>query len=211
VSTSYNQIITRVANQVIECEREDNVEDEMTNIMQQNSGQGNDEVLKTLIQFLADRYDTKYWFVIVYDALSGYNNHCVSGFFHSVFRQGNKNAVATSFPAGQEYRFEQYQWDFLNNFPCDSYYDAETAWNDITEHVPNAGMVAIKRDSQIAIQYPKQVDVHRKDCKDFSLITFKISSASIDKGHNSVTGTVFPSLSLIVFHFISPLFCLWLW
>jgi hypothetical protein len=200
-----------MAKQVVECENEVNVTDEMTDIMQQNSDKSSGVVLKQLSEFLTERYDTKYWFIAVYDALSGFQDHCVSRYFHSVFRQGNKNAVATSFPAGQEYRFEQYQWDFLNTFNCDDYNNAERAWNDITKQLPTAGMVAIKRDSQLVVQYPKQVDVHRKDCRNLTLITFKIPSTSVAKGKNSVTGIVFPSLSLICFYFIPLFYCLWLW
>ena len=171
-----------MANQVIECEREDNVEAEMTNIMQQNSGQGNDEVLQILFQFLTDRYDTKKWFVIVYNALSGFQNHCVSGYFHYVFRQGNKNAVATSFPAGQEYRFEQYQWDFLNTFPCDNYNNAETAKKAITEHLPTAGVAAIKRYSGLWGQYNNQFDVSWRNCRDLTFIVIPPASGLKSNG-----------------------------
>ena len=51
-----------------------------------------DEILK----FLSDKYTGRKWFVFVYNEVLGFQKHCMSSEFHTVFRESGKNAAAYS-------------------------------------------------------------------------------------------------------------------
>lgn len=101
-SSSYDDIDTRVTKTVKAQEDESNVEAEMADLMARNSGQSKSDFAGTLYNYLTDRYDTKWWFVTVYNPVSGYDKHCNIGRWHYVFRVGNKNAGAISYPIKSE-------------------------------------------------------------------------------------------------------------
>ena len=158
MSSSYDQTETRVANTVHGCRNEDGVENEMSDIMTKYSQLDDEHVLDNMFDFLADKYDTKSWFVLVYYPLSGFDNHAIEGVFHSVFRVGGKNAVAFSV-ANPPAKFDGQSEQAFRNFPGNRYSNALDAINDLGSQGCNGQRAAIKRLSGLFGKYHDNIDV----------------------------------------------------
>ena len=78
------------------CRSESKVVDEMRRIMRDNSNLNNEQMSEKIYNFLTDKYSDRNWLVFVYDAIGGFDKHCMSHKFHTVFREANKNAAAYS-------------------------------------------------------------------------------------------------------------------
>jgi hypothetical protein len=78
-----------------DCETEGSVKDEMRRLMQSHSGTSNEQFARVLYDYLKRKYDDREWLAIVYDGVTGFQNHIVST-DHYVFRQGGKNAAVWS-------------------------------------------------------------------------------------------------------------------
>ena len=144
----------------------------MSDLMTRNSGMGNEQFLSTLHEYLADRYDTKWWFAIVYDPISGFDNHCLIGEFHVVFRVGNKNAASISYPKSQsEWNFDPDTRQELYTFPCDNYNNAQ----NLVEALPVAtNRAAVKRLSGLFGMTDDAIELYWKNCKSETAITLPL-------------------------------------
>ena len=149
-------------NTIIAQEDESNVENEMSDLMSWNSGSNTEQVVNMMYEYLADRYDSKWWFVIVYDPLSGFDNHCLIGDFHVVFRVGNKNAASLSYPKSQLWNFDPLTRQELDSFPCDNYNNAQ----NMAENLPTTtNRAAIKRLSGLFGMTDDAIELYWNNCK----------------------------------------------
>ena len=81
---------------VKELQNEDNVKKEMQIIMENNPRKSNREVADLLYNHLSNKYDTKQWLVITYNAIVGFEKHTLWNIPYTAFRHGGKNAAAIS-------------------------------------------------------------------------------------------------------------------
>jgi hypothetical protein len=65
---------------------------EMTDVLNNNEAKTTGEVADILLAKLNGKYTTTKWFVLVYNGVTGYNVHCLTGNYN-VFRVGGKNAA----------------------------------------------------------------------------------------------------------------------
>lgn len=84
-----------------ECIKEGRVPSEITEMMKQNAATLNRDLAEIIYDYLSDKYDTKHWFVVVYNAIAGDLNHKVafnseSNNCHWIGAQGNKNVIVCS-------------------------------------------------------------------------------------------------------------------
>ena len=100
-----------------EQEDESNVENEMANYMDGHSGSSNSLLSENLQNMLADRYDTKWWVIVVYDHITGHENHYYEGQWHFTANHGKRNALSTSYRKRDGgYHFDQAHWTPLMDF-----------------------------------------------------------------------------------------------
>ena len=92
----YKQIEARVNREALGCRSESNVPEDMRNIMKNNGNLNNEEMGDEIYKFLTEKYTTRKWLVMVYDEVSGFENHCLHNKFHTVFRESGRNAAAHS-------------------------------------------------------------------------------------------------------------------
>ena len=65
---------------------------EMTDVLNSNAAKTTTEVADILLAKMDGKYSTTKWLVLVYNGVSGFNAHCLTGNYH-VFRIGGKNAA----------------------------------------------------------------------------------------------------------------------
>jgi hypothetical protein len=70
-------------------------------MMKENAGTLNRDLAEIIYDYLSDKYDTKHWFVVVYNAITSDLNHKVafnseSNNCHWIGAQGNKNVIVCS-------------------------------------------------------------------------------------------------------------------
>ena len=145
-ASSYDELAIRVENKIKAQENESNVKVEMADIMKLNVYNSTEQVAKIMYDYLTDKYDTKWWFVMVYDPLGGFDNHCLHDSFRVVFRTGYKNAASISYPKSQNWTLEASTREQLNRFPCDDYNNTQKIVDALPLSVIGA---AIKRNSHL--------------------------------------------------------------
>ena len=173
VSSSYNESAVRVQNTVEGCRNEDGVVGEMSDIMTKYSNLDNGQVLHAMFDFLADKYDTKLWFVMVYNAISGYDNHAIDGNDHCVFRAGGKNAVSFSIkpPAA---RFDAQTDLTLSNFQGNHYSNALDAINALGSQSVNGQLAAVKVNKGLVGQNHAEIDLYWTNYDHLSVIALPL-------------------------------------
>ena len=85
-----------MAREALGCRSESKVPDEMRRIMRDKSELNNEDMADEILKFLSDKYTGRKWFVFVYNEVLGFQKHCMSSEFHTVFRESGKNAAAYS-------------------------------------------------------------------------------------------------------------------
>ncbi|XP_076359737.1 uncharacterized protein LOC143252049 [Tachypleus tridentatus] len=72
---------------------------DMEKVMREKEAGSNRDVVVALLDLLGDKFDWLYWMIVVYDPVSGFENHVVGGssYVHQ-FRIANKNAIAMNRP-----------------------------------------------------------------------------------------------------------------
>ena len=68
----------------------------MRSIVTNNANLNNGDMVVKINDYLKDKYSSRFWFVMVYNDVSGFDNHCFSGRMHSLFRESGKNVVSYS-------------------------------------------------------------------------------------------------------------------
>ena len=86
-----------------------NMESDLLRIVGESGGQSNHDTANKLLDAMMEKYDWKMFACLVYDELTGWDNHCISGYYVHVFRQSGKCAVvfhAKKEPFRNEHRIE---------------------------------------------------------------------------------------------------------
>ena len=65
-----------------ECQKEDQIPDELGNLLSKYKKLNNEETAKEINKYLYEKYDQKDWLVLVYNGVSGFDNHKLVGKFH---------------------------------------------------------------------------------------------------------------------------------
>ena len=65
-----------------ECQREEHIPEELRNLLIKYKNLNNEQAAKEINNYLYEKYDQKDWLVLVYNAVSGFNNHKLLGKFH---------------------------------------------------------------------------------------------------------------------------------
>lgn len=178
-ASSYEELAIRVENKIKAQENESNVLVEMADIMKQNVYSSTEQVVKIMYDYLTDKYDTKWWFVIVYDALSGFENHCLHESFRVVFRVGYKNAASISYPKSRNWTIEVSTHEQLNRFPCDNYSNAQDIVNDLPLSVIGA---AVKRNSHLFEMFGEGIQTFmNNNCNYASVIALPLPNGTTEK------------------------------
>jgi hypothetical protein len=154
----------------------------MADIMKQNVYSSTEQVVKIMYDYLTDKYDTKWWFVMVYDPLGGFDNHCLNDNFRVVFRVGNKNAASISYPKSQNWTFESSTHEELNRFPCDNYTNAQDIVNDLPLSVIGA---AIKRNSHLFQMFGEGIQTFlNNNCNYATVIALPLPNGKTENDFN---------------------------
>ena len=62
-----------------ECQKEDRIPDELRNLLSKHKNLNNAETAKKINNYLYEKYDRKDWLTLVYNGVSGFNNHILNG------------------------------------------------------------------------------------------------------------------------------------
>lgn len=73
------KIKKRLQRVLVECQKEDRVPEELRHLLTESKSLSNSDTVNKIKAFLEDKYDQKHWLVIVYDAVSGFDKHYLSG------------------------------------------------------------------------------------------------------------------------------------
>ena len=65
-----------------ECQKEDQIPDELGNLLSKYKKLNNEETAKEINKYLYEKYDQKDWLVLVYNGVSGFDYHKLFGKFH---------------------------------------------------------------------------------------------------------------------------------
>ena len=80
------------------CNDESRLPEEIERILRESTKLSKEETAKKLWSHLTQKYETKLWFVVVYDEIYGLDNHCLNFRF---YRVAGKTAAVVSWPRGQ--------------------------------------------------------------------------------------------------------------
>ena len=75
-------ILDRLEAIFYECQKEEQIPDELRNLLTKHKNLDNKQAAKEINNYLYEKYDQKDWLVLVYNAVSGFNNHKLLGKFH---------------------------------------------------------------------------------------------------------------------------------
>ena len=71
-----------------------NMESDLLRIVGESGGRSNHDTANNLLDAMMETYDWKMFVCLVYGELTGFENHCISGYYLHVFRHAGKCAVA---------------------------------------------------------------------------------------------------------------------
>ena len=75
-------ILDRLEAIFYECQKEEQIPDELRNLLTKHKNLDNKQAAKEINNYLYEKYDQKDWLVLVYNGVSGFNNHKLLGNFH---------------------------------------------------------------------------------------------------------------------------------
>jgi hypothetical protein len=124
----YNRTYDRVVNQMASCRDETRVPGDMVRFMDRNNYGSNQEMANYLQAFLDDKYDHKYWAVVVCAGKS----YRASDYF--LVGRGKKDAFAMSYTVNRTYTISQSAIDGINSLPQNNY-DLNSGFNSVMDRV----------------------------------------------------------------------------
>ena len=69
------------------------MESDLLRIVGESGGRSNHDTANKLLDAMMEKYDWKMFVCLVYDELTGFENHCISGYYLHVFCHAGKCAV----------------------------------------------------------------------------------------------------------------------
>lgn len=94
---NYQKIHDQARIAIENCQHDENlVEGEVRDLLVRHENLNHEDMAKTIFDFLSEKYDTKEWFIMVYNEILGFKRHKLDGYFHVLFRERGRNTAVYS-------------------------------------------------------------------------------------------------------------------
>ena len=83
ISDDSKKIRTKLETIFTECQSEIRVPEELRQLLTEKNNRNNEVAASEILDYFYEKYDQKSWIIVVYDDVSGFDKHTLSGFILS--------------------------------------------------------------------------------------------------------------------------------